>query len=75
MKFVWKKKKGWLAFINSTTILEEIEAVFNIKGLFAFAPNSEECYLAMPASTSKGSALVYKASKPELICQLGEDQC
>ena len=39
-------------------------------GLCAFAPNSEECYLALPASTSKGSALVYKASKPELICQV-----
>ncbi|AQK75698.1 hypothetical protein ZEAMMB73_Zm00001d018355 [Zea mays] len=56
--------------LNSTTILDEIETVPNTKGLCAFAPNSEECYLALPASTSKGSALVYKASKPELICQI-----
>jgi hypothetical protein len=45
-------------------------------GLCAFAPNSEACYLAIPASTSKGSALVYKASDPELICQvLGFHNC
>ncbi|EEC74153.1 hypothetical protein OsI_09242 [Oryza sativa Indica Group] len=56
--------------VNSTTILEEIETVPNTKGLCAFAPNSEACYLAIPASTSKGSALVYKASEPELICQI-----
>jgi autophagy-related protein 18 len=39
-------------------------------GLCAFAPNPEACYLAIPASTSKGSALVYRASEPELICQV-----
>ncbi|XP_066328953.1 autophagy-related protein 18b-like [Miscanthus floridulus] len=60
--------------LNSTTILDEIETVPNTKGLCAFAPNSEECYLALPASTSKGSALVYKASKPELICQIDAHQ-
>ncbi|CAL4885715.1 unnamed protein product [Urochloa decumbens] len=60
--------------LNRTTILEEIETVPNTKGLCAFAPNSEECYLALPASTSKGSALVYKASKPELICQIDAHQ-
>lgn len=60
--------------LNSTTILEEIETVPNTKGLCAFAPNSEECYLALPASTSKGSALVYKASEPELICQIDAHQ-
>jgi len=60
--------------LNSTTILEEIETVPNTKGLCAFAPNSEECYLALPASTSKGSALVYKTSQPELICQIDAHQ-
>ncbi|OEL30721.1 Autophagy-related protein 18b [Dichanthelium oligosanthes] len=67
--------------LNSTTILDEIETVPNTKGknptavcLCAFAPNSEECYLALPASTSKGSALVYKASEPELICQIDAHQ-
>uniref|UniRef100_A0A0D9VM17 Anaphase-promoting complex subunit 4 WD40 domain-containing protein n=1 Tax=Leersia perrieri TaxID=77586 RepID=A0A0D9VM17_9ORYZ len=60
--------------LNSTTILEEIETVSNTKGLCAFAPNSEACYLAIPASTSKGSALVYKASEPELICQIDAHQ-
>ncbi|XP_015689521.1 autophagy-related protein 18b isoform X2 [Oryza brachyantha] len=60
--------------LNSTTILEEIETVPNTKGLCAFAPKSEACYLAIPASTSKGSALVYKASEPELICQIDAHQ-
>uniref|UniRef100_A0A0E0K654 Autophagy-related protein 18 n=1 Tax=Oryza punctata TaxID=4537 RepID=A0A0E0K654_ORYPU len=60
--------------VNSTTILEEIETVPNTKGLCAFAPNSEACYLAIPASTSKGSALVYKTSEPELICQIDAHQ-
>ncbi|KAF8730143.1 hypothetical protein HU200_017114 [Digitaria exilis] len=66
--------RSYIYDLNSTTILEEIETVPNMKGLCAFAPNSEECYLALPASTSKGSALVYKASKPELICQIDAHQ-
>ncbi|KAG8059164.1 hypothetical protein GUJ93_ZPchr0002g24135 [Zizania palustris] len=66
--------KTFIYDLNSTTILEEIETVPNTKGLCAFAPNSESCYLAIPASTSKGSALVYKASEPELICQIDAHQ-
>ncbi|KAL6911987.1 hypothetical protein ACP4OV_000792 [Aristida adscensionis] len=66
--------KTFIYDLNSTTILEEIETVPNTKGLCAFAPNSEGCYLALPASTSKGSALVYKASEPELICQIDAHQ-
>ncbi|KAF7091633.1 hypothetical protein CFC21_094189 [Triticum aestivum] len=62
--------KTFIYDLNSTRILEEIDTVHNPKGLCAFAPNSEWCYLAIPASTSKGSALVYKASEPELICQI-----
>ncbi|GJM87221.1 hypothetical protein PR202_ga03155 [Eleusine coracana subsp. coracana] len=66
--------KTFIYDLNSTTILEEIDTVPNTKGLCAFAPNSEACYLAIPASTSKGSALVYKASEPELICQIDAHQ-
>ncbi|KAG8072710.1 hypothetical protein GUJ93_ZPchr0006g46158 [Zizania palustris] len=61
--------KTFVYDFNSTTILEEIETVPNTKGLCAFSPSSEACYLSIPASTSKGSALAYKASEPELICQ------
>ncbi|KAM0930111.1 hypothetical protein ACQ4PT_001175 [Festuca glaucescens] len=66
--------KTFIYDLNSGHILEEIDTVHNPKGLCAFAPNSEWCYLAIPASTSKGSALVYKASKPELICQIDAHQ-
>lgn len=66
--------KTFIYDLNSITILEEIETVPNTKGLCAFAPNSEGCYLAIPASTSKGSTLVYKASEPELICQIDAHQ-
>uniref|UniRef100_A0A0D9VM18 Anaphase-promoting complex subunit 4 WD40 domain-containing protein n=1 Tax=Leersia perrieri TaxID=77586 RepID=A0A0D9VM18_9ORYZ len=69
-----KQDRTFIYDLNSTTILEEIETVSNTKGLCAFAPNSEACYLAIPASTSKGSALVYKASEPELICQIDAHQ-
>ncbi|KAM3224262.1 hypothetical protein ACQJBY_057573 [Aegilops geniculata] len=65
-----EQDKTFIYDLNSTRILEEIDTVHNPKGLCAFAPNSEWCYLAIPASTSKGSALVYKASEPELICQI-----
>lgn len=66
--------KTFIYDLHSAHILEEIDTVLNIKGLCAFSPNSEWCYLAIPASTSKGSALVYKASEPELICQIDAHQ-
>ncbi|KAK8968683.1 Autophagy-related protein 18b [Platanthera guangdongensis] len=37
--------------------------------LCAFSPNSEACYLALPASTTKGSVLVYNAVELQSLCQ------
>lgn len=55
---------------NKLTILETIDTVPNMKGLCAFAPHSEGCYLALPACKSKGSVLVYNTMELYSLCQI-----
>lgn len=56
--------------VNHLTILDTIDTVPNTKGLCAFSPNSEGCYLALPASTTKGSVLIYNTIELQTFCQI-----
>uniref|UniRef100_A0A0R0FP94 Uncharacterized protein n=1 Tax=Glycine max TaxID=3847 RepID=A0A0R0FP94_SOYBN len=61
--------KAYIYEINSLIILDIIETVPNIKGLCAFFPYLDACYLALPASTTKGSALLYNIMECHLHCE------
>lgn len=39
-------------------------------GLCAFSPCLDACYLALPASTTKGSALLYDVMECNLHCEV-----
>ncbi|KAH1117212.1 hypothetical protein GLYMA_17G070200v4 [Glycine max] len=62
--------KAYVYEINSLTILDTIDTVPNIKGLCAFSPCLDACYLALPASTTKGSALLYNVMDCHLHCEI-----
>lgn len=62
--------KTYIYDLNSQSILDTIDTVLNNKGLCAFSPNSEGCYLALPASTSKGSVLIYNTIDLQSLCQI-----
>ncbi|KAL5562049.1 hypothetical protein UlMin_031796 [Ulmus minor] len=51
--------KTYIYDIKSLTILDTIDTVPNLKGLCAFSPSLDGCFLALPASTTKGSLLLY----------------
>nr|XP_043627268.1 autophagy-related protein 18b [Erigeron canadensis] len=56
--------------INSLVILDTIDTVPNLKGICAFSPNLDGCFLALPASTTKGSVLVYNAMDLHSHCEI-----
>ncbi|XP_076931529.1 autophagy-related protein 18b-like [Bidens hawaiensis] len=56
--------------INSLAILDTIDTVPNLKGLCAFSPSLDGCYLALPASTTKGSVLVYNVMDLHSHCEI-----
>ncbi|KAG1364411.1 autophagy-related protein 18b [Cocos nucifera] len=62
--------KTYIYDLNSLAILDTIDTVPNNKGLCAFSPSSEGCYLALPASTTKGSVLVYNTLELQSLCQI-----
>ncbi|CAJ1944897.1 unnamed protein product [Sphenostylis stenocarpa] len=62
--------KAYIYEINSLTILDIIDTVPNSKGLCAFSPSLDACYLALPASTTKGSALLYNLMNRHLHCEI-----
>ncbi|KAF7806579.1 autophagy-related protein 18b isoform X1 [Senna tora] len=62
--------KAYVYDLNSLTILDTIDTVPNIKGLCAFSPCLDACYLALPASTTKGSALLYNVMDHHLHCEI-----
>ncbi|KAJ4816489.1 Autophagy-related protein 18 [Rhynchospora pubera] len=62
--------KAFIYDLNKMAILDEFETVPNTKGLCAFAPNSEGCYLAIPASNTRGSVLVYDTLQLQSYCQI-----
>lgn len=44
-------------------------------GLCAFSSNHDNCYLALPASTTSGAVLVYDALDLHALCQVGRLSC
>ncbi|XP_058067811.1 autophagy-related protein 18b isoform X2 [Magnolia sinica] len=53
------QEKTYIYDLNKLKMLDAIDTVPNTKGLCAFSPSLDGCYLALPASTTKGSVLVY----------------
>ncbi|OIS97265.1 PREDICTED: autophagy-related protein 18b isoform X1 [Nicotiana attenuata] len=64
------QEKTFIYDINSLKILDTIDTVPNPKGLCAFSPSLDGSYLALPASTTKGSLLVYNVSDLRLHCEI-----
>ncbi|CAK8564261.1 unnamed protein product [Lathyrus sativus] len=62
--------KAYVYDINSLLILDNFDTVPNSKGLCAFSPCLDACYMALPASTTKGSALLYNAMECNLHCEI-----
>ncbi|XP_073014806.1 autophagy-related protein 18b isoform X2 [Primulina eburnea] len=53
------QEQAYIYDVNSLEIKRIIDTVPNLKGLCAFSANSENPYLALPASVTKGSVLFY----------------
>eukprot|EP00268_Persea_americana_P022530 TRINITY_DN22439_c0_g1_i10.p1 TRINITY_DN22439_c0_g1~~TRINITY_DN22439_c0_g1_i10.p1 ORF type:complete len:393 (-),score=71.74 TRINITY_DN22439_c0_g1_i10:392-1519(-) len=64
------QEKTYIYDLNSLIILDTIDTVPNTKGLCAFSPDLDGSYLALPASTTKGSALVYNVMDLHSHCQV-----
>ncbi|KAK3015487.1 hypothetical protein RJ639_005473 [Escallonia herrerae] len=64
------QEKTYIYDINSLTILDTIDTVPNLKGLCAFSPILDRCFLALPASTTKGSLSVYNAMELQSHCEI-----
>ncbi|KAL5714115.1 Autophagy-related protein 18b [Ranunculus cassubicifolius] len=62
--------KTYIYDANSLAILDTVDTVPNTKGLCAFSPNLDGCYLAIPASTTKGSVLVYDVMELQSYCEI-----
>ncbi|XP_022749481.1 autophagy-related protein 18b isoform X3 [Durio zibethinus] len=64
------KEKTYIYDSNSLAILDTIDTVPNLKGLCAFSPSLDGCFLALPASTTKGSVLVYNVMELQSHCEI-----
>ncbi|XP_028101581.1 autophagy-related protein 18b-like [Camellia sinensis] len=64
------QEKTYIYDINSLDILDTIDTVPNFKGLCAFSPSLDGCFLALPASTTKGSVLVYNVMERHSHCEI-----
>ncbi|XP_065849459.1 autophagy-related protein 18b isoform X1 [Euphorbia lathyris] len=64
------QEKTYIYDSNSLAILDTIDTVPNIKGLCGFSPNLDGCFLALPASTTKGSVLLYNVMELQSHCEI-----
>ncbi|XP_021887319.1 autophagy-related protein 18b isoform X2 [Carica papaya] len=64
------QEKTYIYDSNSLSILDTIDTVPNLKGLCAFSPCLDSCFLAIPASTTKGSVLVYNVMDLHSYCEI-----
>ncbi|XP_021731409.1 autophagy-related protein 18b-like [Chenopodium quinoa] len=62
--------KVFIYDINSLAILSVLDTVPNPKGLSAFSHILDACFLALPASTTKGSMLVYDVMELQSLCEI-----
>ncbi|KAG8651869.1 autophagy-related protein 18b [Manihot esculenta] len=64
------QEKTYIYDSNSLAILDTLDTVPNTKGLCAFSPSLDGCFLALPASTTKGSVLVYNVMELQSHCEI-----
>ncbi|GLT80457.1 hypothetical protein SLA2020_518960 [Shorea laevis] len=64
------QEKTYIYDSNSLAILVTIDTVPNLKGLCAFSPSLDGCFLALPASTTKGTVLVYNVMELQSHCEI-----
>ncbi|OMP02529.1 hypothetical protein CCACVL1_02775 [Corchorus capsularis] len=64
------QEKTYIYDSNSLAILDTVDTVPNLKGLCAFSPSMDGCFLALPASTTKGSVLVYNVMELQSHCEI-----
>ncbi|WRX32235.1 hypothetical protein QQP08_024722 [Theobroma cacao] len=64
------QEKTYIYDSNSLEILDTVDTVPNLKGLCAFSPSLDGCFLALPASTIKGSVLVYNVMELQSHCEI-----
>ncbi|KAB1212011.1 Autophagy-related protein 18b [Morella rubra] len=62
--------KTYVYDLNTVKILDSIDTVPNPKGLCAFSPNLDGCFLALPASSTKGSVLLYNVMELQSHCEI-----
>ncbi|KAK9705755.1 hypothetical protein RND81_07G079500 [Saponaria officinalis] len=60
--------------IDSLEILTTVDTVPNPKGLCAFSHSLDACYLAVPASTTKGSVLLYNVMDLQSLYEIDAHQ-
>lgn len=51
-------------------MLTSMKTFFRSSGLCAFSPSLDGCFLALPASTTKGSVLVYNVMELQSHCEV-----
>ncbi|KAI5557185.1 hypothetical protein POPTR_018G101200v4 [Populus trichocarpa] len=64
------QEKTYIYDLNTLAILDAIDTVPNVKGLCAFSPSLDGCFLALPSSTTKGSVLVYNVMELHSHCEI-----
>ncbi|CAM8979833.1 unnamed protein product [Rhodiola kirilowii] len=64
------QEKTFIYDLNNVAILDTIDTVPNLKGLCAFSYSLDGCFLALPASTTKGSVLVYNVMEFQSHCEI-----
>ncbi|KAG2668116.1 hypothetical protein I3760_15G144700 [Carya illinoinensis] len=62
--------KTYVYDINKVKILDAIDTVPNPKGLCGFSPSLDGCFLALPASITKGSVLLYNVMELQSHCEI-----
>ncbi|KAE8126008.1 hypothetical protein FH972_020764 [Carpinus fangiana] len=62
--------KTYVYDLNSVKILDTIHTVPNLKGLCGFSPSLDGCFLALPASTTKGLVLLYNVMECLSHCEI-----
>lgn len=62
--------KTYIYDANTVAILDTIDTVPNPKGICAFSPSLDGCFLALPASATKGTVLVYNVKELHSHCEV-----
>ncbi|GER47304.1 autophagy-related protein [Striga asiatica] len=64
------KEQTYIYDVNTLEVKRIIDTVPNLQGLCAFSANMDNPYVALPASTEKGSVLVYNVMDLQSHCEV-----